>query len=130
MSDTDIESLDIAMRLMNDEELEELQNKSADIHQDLNKWMLERNYESLKEASEHLHKTLEEYKKDKEQEATGVNSLLNSPQDLQSAKDSFNQKAKIRSLKNIQSQALAALVLRKNILKLRDSDRKEDNDSS
>merc|ERR1711957_242002 len=123
------------MRLMNDEELEELQNKSADIHQDLKKWMLERNYESLKEASEHLHKTLEEYKKDKEQEATrgkslGANSLLNSPQDLQSTKDSFKQKAKIRSLKNIQSQALAALVLRKNILKLRDNDQKEDNDPS
>jgi len=135
MSETDRESLDIAMRLMNDEELEELQNKSADIHQDLKKWMFERNYESLKEASEHLHKTLEEYKKDKEQEATrgkslGANSLLNSPQDLQSTKDSFKQKAKIRSLKNIQSQALAALVLRKNILKLRDNDQKEDNDPS
>lgn len=134
MSDTDRESLDIAMRLMNDEELEELQNKSADIHQDLKKWMLERNYESLKEASEHLHKTLQEYKKDKEQEAIqGKSPVANlnqhSPQDVQSTKDSFKQKAKIRSLKNIQSQAIAALVLRKNILKLRDNDQKKKSDT-
>ncbi len=99
------------------QDLNDLQNKSADIHKDLKQWMLKRNYESLKEASEYLHNTLEEYKKGTESGLSESQTLMKSPE------ENLQQKAKIRSLQNMKSQALAALVLRKKLLALRGKNR-------
>ena len=108
------------------QELDDLQ-KSADIHQGLNEWMRKRNYESLKEASEHLHQTLEAHKMGQGVES---NEQLQGRtlQDVSTAK--FAQSARIRSLKNMQSQALAALVLRKNIISMNDASIKDKESSN
>jgi len=122
MSDTDKESLDIAMRLMNDEELDDLQSASADIHEDLRKWMLKRNYESLMEASEYLHKTLQEHSSlssgdgianNKNMSLDGIEVSCNAMN-----KAEYKKSAAKRSLKNMQSKALAGLVIRRNITRL------------
>ncbi len=140
ISHTDRESLDIAMRLMNDEvmnvtswslsivphfiahnfypyvlhlqELEELQDKSTNFHKDLKEWMLKRNYESLKEASDYLHKTLQKHK----EEADEI--IAQSPSSVHNSAKEYSLNQARRSLKNVQNKALAALVLRKNITSL------------
>ena len=103
------------------QELEDLQNASADIHEDLRKWMLRRNYESLKEVSEYLHKTLQEHMPSST--SNNENSTLNVDASNAVAKQGnqstdLKKSAAKRSLKNMQSKALAGLVIRKNITQL------------
>jgi len=116
ISESDKASLDIAMRLMNEEELEDLESRSKDIDDDLKKWMLKRNYESLKEASLYLKKTLQT----NEVETGGGRRSPGSQagdfsKSLGSARD---PKAARRSLQNVKSQAIAGLVIRKNMSRL------------
>ena len=89
-----------------------MQDISANIHEDIKQWMLRRNYESLKEASEHLHKTLQRLEE-------GKIALKNTAasQSVATSAQKVKKNAAIRSLKHMKSQALATLVLRKNILK-------------
>mmetsp|Transcript_11942 Transcript_11942/g.17909 ORF Transcript_11942/g.17909 Transcript_11942/m.17909 type:complete len:1083 (-) Transcript_11942:115-3363(-) len=111
ITDTDKESLDIAMKLMNAKELEDLE-KSASVHQSLKEWMIRRNYESLKEASEHLQNTIKDHK---EKGGHIGGSPGKSSPTVEEASKMYAKNATIRSLKNVKSQAIAALVLRKNI---------------
>ena len=53
-SESDRESLDIAMSLMNDSDLQTLQDDSARIQGNVKAWMLRRNYQTLREATVHL----------------------------------------------------------------------------
>eukprot|EP00557_Chaetoceros_sp_GSL56_P010970 CAMPEP_0176477488 /NCGR_PEP_ID=MMETSP0200_2-20121128/649_1 /TAXON_ID=947934 /ORGANISM="Chaetoceros sp., Strain GSL56" /LENGTH=1094 /DNA_ID=CAMNT_0017873301 /DNA_START=171 /DNA_END=3455 /DNA_ORIENTATION=- len=112
ISESDKESLDIAMKLMNAKELEDLE-KTTDVHKDLKDWMLRRNYESLKETSETLQKTLQEHKKEKVSRSSS--STPDSSPSVDEASTKYAKSAAIRSLKNMQSQAIASLVLRKNL---------------
>jgi hypothetical protein len=61
--------------------------------------MLKRNYESLKEASQHLQKTMNKHCQTK-----GKNY-------------GTEKTSAVRSLKNMKNQALAGLVIRKNVIK-------------
>lgn len=99
-----------------------MQKKSADIHNDLNQWMLQRNYESLKEASQHLHETLQKHKEGMGGAAgrTPKTPEDNSEPSIEESTQKLKKNAAIRSLKNIQGQALAALVVRKNLMNMRD----------
>ena len=83
--------------------MEDIQTKSANDNVDLREWMLKRNYEYLMEASQHLQKTMSKH---------GENQ---SRSDI--AKQVGSNAATVRSLKNIKSQALAGLVIRKNVIK-------------
>jgi hypothetical protein len=131
ISDTDRESLGIAMKLMNEEvcmdnidfqkstmlmlsklttsfllkskELQDLERQS-DVDADVRSWVLRRNYVSLKEASVNLLATLKKHNEKKVVQATG-----------DCAFSSQVQRATFQSLKNMQSQAIADLVIRKNI---------------
>jgi len=113
ITDTDKGSLDIAMKLMNAKELEDLE-KSAGIHNGLKNWMLQRNYESLKEASEHLQKTIQEHK-ERGGEISEESSGNSSPATIDNSSKLHAKKAAIKSLKSVKSQAIAGLVLRKNL---------------
>mmetsp|Transcript_35029 Transcript_35029/g.51345 ORF Transcript_35029/g.51345 Transcript_35029/m.51345 type:complete len:1067 (-) Transcript_35029:450-3650(-) len=93
MSQSDTESLNVAMRLMNQEELDDLENKSRDVDGDLRKWMLRRNYESLKEATVYLQHTKNE-------------------------NSSSEQAGSRRGLFNVKNQAIAGLIIRKNVSRL------------
>ena len=75
-------------------ELEDLHTKSNGIDNDLQKWMLRKNYESIKEASEHLKNTLEKH---------------------------CNQADNKKLLQKMKSQALAGLVIKKNIVQKKKS---------
>jgi len=103
LSNTDQESLDIAMKLMNKEELDDIHRKSADDDVDLREWMMKRNYESLMEAKQHLQKTLTKHGENKGKSCV--------------AKGAKDNAATVRSLQNMKSQALAGLVIRKNVTK-------------
>ncbi len=85
------------------QELEDIQRKSADDDEDLREWMMKRNYESLMEAKQHLQKTLTKHGEKKGKSC--VNAAAN------------DNAATVRSLKNMKSQALAGLVIRKNVTK-------------
>ena len=65
---------------------------------------MKRNYESLMEASQHLKKTLTKH---------GENKKVN--QSLE--KCPVKSAETVRSLQNMKSQALASLVIRKNVIK-------------
>ncbi|GMI06830.1 hypothetical protein TrRE_jg286, partial [Triparma retinervis] len=58
---SDRESLDIAMSLMNDSDLQTLQDDSVKIQGNVKAWMLRRNYQTLREATVHLKNSLEDY---------------------------------------------------------------------
>ena len=88
------------------QELEDIHRKSTDDDIDLREWMMKRNYESLMEAKQHLQKTLIEHEK------TGK-SCVNAA--------AHENAATVRSLKNMTSQALAGLVIRKNVTKRKNS---------
>lgn len=64
ISEGDRENLDVAMRLMNKEELEELQTHSSETDLDVRTWMLQRNYESLKNASRYIQSSLKSIAQD------------------------------------------------------------------
>jgi len=100
LTNTDKESLDIAMKLMNTEELEDIHDKSADNSDDLTKWVIKRNYESLMETKQSLQKTLTKHQEKTENKGPNTNAA-----------------ATLRSLKNMKSQAIAGLVIRKNVIK-------------
>jgi hypothetical protein len=102
LTDNDRESLDIAMKLMNPEELEDIHKKSADENEDLREWMLKRNYESLLEASQHLNKTMTKHVENK-----GKSAVTKVPANAEA----------VRSLQSMKKQALAGLVIRKNVIK-------------
>jgi len=74
--------------------------------------MIRRNYESLKEASEHLQNTIKDHK---EKGGHIGGSPGKSSPTVEEASKMYAKNATIRSLKNVKSQAIAALVLRKNI---------------
>lgn len=65
---------------------------------------MKRNYESLMEASQHLQKTLTKHGENKK----GNQAL---------EKCSVKSAETVRSLQNMKSQALASLVIRKNVIK-------------
>ena len=69
----------------------------------MREWMMKRHYESLMQASQHLQKTLTKHgetkKRDKE-----IDGLVKSAET-------------VRSLQNMKRQALAGLVIRKNVIK-------------
>jgi len=88
--------------------------KSAGIHNGLKNWMLQRNYESLKEASEHLQKTIQEHK-ERGGEISEESSGNSSPATIDNSSKLHAKKAAIKSLKSVKSQAIAGLVLRKNL---------------
>ena len=85
--------------------------------------MLRRNYESLMEASEYLHKTLQEHSSSSsgdgiaENKNMSLNNIEASGSAMNKADESKKSAAK-RSLKNMQSKALAGLVIRRNIARL------------
>uniref|UniRef100_A0A7S2EH07 Uncharacterized protein n=1 Tax=Trieres chinensis TaxID=1514140 RepID=A0A7S2EH07_TRICV len=117
ISESDKASLNIAMRLMNEEELEDLEMRAGDIDQDLRKWMLKRNYETLKEASVYLKRTKELHEKNCWRDG-GKSPVLGSrgaSQKATSAATRKEQRAAKRTLQNVKSQALAGLVIRKNM---------------
>ncbi|GMI15512.1 hypothetical protein TrVE_jg1652 [Triparma verrucosa] len=60
-SESDRESLDIAMSLMNQEEIDTLHNDSQQIESNVRSWMLRKNYQTLREATTHLKHSLEEH---------------------------------------------------------------------
>ena len=132
ISETDRESLGIAMKLMNEEvcihyayfqmipyiwkililsltlfKLKELQDleRESDVNADVRSWVLRRNYVSLKEASVNLLATLKKHNEKKVVQETGGGCSFSSQA----------QKATFQSLKHMQSQAIADLVIRKNI---------------
>uniref|UniRef100_A0A6U0FPM0 Uncharacterized protein n=1 Tax=Helicotheca tamesis TaxID=374047 RepID=A0A6U0FPM0_9STRA len=104
ISESDMESLNMAMRLMNQEELDDLENNSRGVDEDLRKWMLRRNYESLKEATLYLRHTERE------------KSNMRQPGDFLGSSS--------RGLSNVKNQAIAGLIIRKNMSRLQNS-RKE-----
>lgn len=67
--------------------------------------MLKRNYESLMEASQHLKKTMTKHGESKNKSRSSEQSGIK------------NNAETVRSLKNMTSQALAGLVIRKNVTK-------------
>jgi len=85
------------------QELQDLERES-DVEADVRSWVLRRNYVSLKEASVNLLATLKKHNEKKVVQETGESSL-----------SSQVQKATFQSLKYMQSQAIADLVIRKNI---------------
>ena len=85
------------------QELDDIHRKSADDNVDLREWMMKQNYESLMEAKQNLHKTLIRHGENKRKNCV--------------AGDVKDSAATVRSLKNMQSQALAGLVIRKNVTK-------------
>lgn len=120
LTDTDRESLDVAMTLMNAKELADIE-KNAHVHEEFTKWMTKRNYDSLLEASQHLEQTILEHK------ANGGNVSPQPPAtggtpgtgmasvSVQDASRLYATNAAKLSLKNMKDQALAALVVRKNL---------------
>lgn len=82
--------------------MEDIHKKSADDNEDLREWMLKRNYESLLEASQHLKKTMTKHGETKDK-----SSVVKMPADAEA----------VRSLKSMKKQALAGLVIRKNVIK-------------
>jgi ankyrin repeat protein len=117
ISTMDRESLDIAMKFMNEEELNELQSSNVD--EDMKNWIISRNYLSLKKASENLRETVDKRKK---QTATQPSPNHSSTASSVESKVLGDDKETRRQLKNMQSEALAALVLRKNLMKLAEKD--------
>uniref|UniRef100_A0A7S2EFH4 Uncharacterized protein n=1 Tax=Trieres chinensis TaxID=1514140 RepID=A0A7S2EFH4_TRICV len=103
ISDQDRESLKVAMSMMSSEELEELKRNSP--YSDVRNWMLRSNYESLKEASAQLEK---QAMRKKLSSAQGTSLSSSSTQSSEARRTASNAKL---------SQALAMLVLRKNLLK-------------
>ena len=101
ISDEDRESLKAAMSMMSVEEVEELERHAP--YSDVRNWMLRSNYESLKEASRQLERQSKRNITTKKQGKSGSTRLpvLREKQSRSNAK---------------LSQALAMLVLRKNLL--------------
>lgn len=118
ISESDKESLDIAMRLMNQEELDDIQNSSKDLDDDLRKWMLRRNYESLREASVHLENTLQSHFREQEKSFGATDGRKSVARGQNS---SVRQTHAKRSLNNVKNQAIAGLVLRKNMARMHPS---------
>lgn len=126
ISESDMESLDIAMRLMNQEELDDLENRSKELDDDLRKWMLRRNYESLKEASLYFEKTLQPQLRKEAARKNGTSFEASGVYDKRSGScgvEINRQKCAKRALNNVKSQALAGLVIRKNMAELQSAKR-------
>ena len=124
ISETDRESLDVAMSLMNEEEIDEIENSSNAMRDDVRKWMLRHNYKSLKEATLYLQSSLEA--------KSNHSNLRSSPLEETQKHDEANKSptcygqndldtkkktnmATKKSIKTFKNQTLATLVIRKNI---------------
>lgn len=110
ISDNDRASLNVAMSLMNEEELADLE-QSIDLS-DMKKWLLERSYESLKDAYIKTRQSLHTL--------TEKGSGLVSPKVNGAAEDTsslHSDKSIMLSNQRNLSQAFASLVMRKNLLK-------------
>jgi len=125
ISESDRESLDVAMSLMNEGELNDLENSSKLMREDVRKWMLRHNYRSLKEATMFLQSSLKEKSEENmelersPEHAIQYNGNDEKQNDMKDDDVQKKTKKKIntkQSLKNVKSQALASLVIRKNIL--------------
>uniref|UniRef100_A0A7S4JWF7 Uncharacterized protein n=1 Tax=Odontella aurita TaxID=265563 RepID=A0A7S4JWF7_9STRA len=107
ISEKDRKSLKVAMSMMSKEERKELERSAP--YSDVRNWMLRSNYESLREASIQLEKQA------KRKTLTKVMNSETTVGQIQSGSDS--QKQGTGPLRNPKlSQALAMLVLRKNLL--------------
>ena len=125
ISESDRESLDVAMSLMNEGELNDLETSSQLMREDVRKWMLRHNYRSLKEATMFLQSSLKEKSEESmvldrspehiDQEGTNDEKQNDMTEDGVQKKTQKKMNTK-QSLKNVKSQALASLVIRKNIL--------------
>ena len=128
ISENDRESLDVAMRLMNEEELDEIENSSNAMRYDVRKWMLRHNYKSLKEATLYLQSSL----KAKSEEAQSAPTLDSKGRvNGERNRDHVDNDGKFpshhtanksktiatkKSIKKVKDQTLATLVIRKNML--------------
>ncbi|GMI15271.1 hypothetical protein TrLO_g7839 [Triparma laevis f. longispina] len=158
-SESDRESLDIAMSLMNQEEIDTLHNDSQQIESNVRSWMLRKNYQTLREATTHLKHSLEEHyggeklSKEDSKELVGslkevltdngrggteamegdeITEIRKSGGSLWEASRSTgkvevppaptgkgsitNDPTKKKHINNFKNQALASLVIRKNVL--------------
>ena len=93
--------------------------QSSNVDEDMKNWIISRNYLSLKKASENLRETVDKRKK---QTATQPSPNHSSTASSVESKVLGDDKETRRQLKNMQSEALAALVLRKNLMKLAEKD--------
>jgi len=133
VSDSDRESLDVAMSLMNQGELDDLEKSSKEISSDMRKWMLRRNYQSLREASQYLHHSL---KKGQMGNILSFNQMQDNtnhrPPPMQTEKSSIDgaptnpERSSIisskKSIKNFKSQVFSELVIRKNLSRRNSAD--------
>ena len=126
ISETDRESLDVAMSLMNEEELDEIENSSNAMRDDVRKWMLRHNYKSLKEATLYLQSSLKAKSADNRNKNTEDQEEVRNDEDVSknmTYEDGSNSPetrkksnmATKKSIKNFKNQTLATLVIRKNI---------------
>jgi hypothetical protein len=129
-SESDRESLDIAMSLMNDSDLQTLQDDSVKIQGNVKAWMLRRNYQTLREATVHLKASLEDYygepmsgeqnieiaNRMKEAVVAGTGWVGRDGESGGVKKPEGDGGKRKKNLNNVKSQALASLVIRKNML--------------
>mmetsp|Transcript_4970 Transcript_4970/g.9983 ORF Transcript_4970/g.9983 Transcript_4970/m.9983 type:complete len:1063 (-) Transcript_4970:458-3646(-) len=113
ISETDQMHLDVAMKLMNHTELEDLEQSAMGISSDVRKWILKRNYYSLKEVSQFLSEN-KSAEKQKGKKGKGKISKQSSSTTSTARMNVFKPKDQ-KSLKNFKSQVLSELVIRKNL---------------